>query len=618
MLPNWPISVLRGFPQKANLLLDTTCFSTADFDDFNTNSNSPYATRDTEDFDYITIMDNDTISNSNIEAFQKHAAAQGSMRLNNRYLHPHLPPSEFLTTLTQPERFAEYIENEFPSTTLKPLSFPLTTTVQEPLRKDVNATAANTLLADYARNVADSNWIRDKIFPDAGLPCNFDESALDDLTQCWDNELDKFSNFPERTIEKSVQDWLNHLAHCLGVKHNLIQEVSVPESNAQSHQSTPVSEEEGRTGMDDKESGDETNHDDDGGNNASEDDEVKTQHDGNHGGNNADAEDEVTLDMGGTPPLGFVVANAEDRSFSMVTHNKGPSGGYRYRKPDLILLNRCVRHILRSGELRPRWHHVEAIVEVSASADPASMERQIVEKAALMFETQPFRRFVVALAIRGTNAKSLSFCFFLIDRSGVCISDWLPCIGYNCVVLARIVFALIYAKPETLGFDTSMTIDMLTGNVTKIRVDKKEYEVIRHIYASLILFGRGTHVFLVRDEEGQCHILKDAWLLTDHGLSEIVSLSTINDTIQNNMSDEASAYRSSHAHPRFKAGIELGDSTKERRGKLPNKPPTRVHRRVVTGPVGDPITSFRSRRELVQVLIDCVKCKSNLNVLFKM
>ncbi len=69
----------------------------------------------------------------------------------------------------------------------------------------------------------------------------------------------------------------------------------------------------------------------------------------------------------------------------MVSHNKGPSGGYRYRKPDLILLNRNVRHILASGKLRPRWHHVEAIVEVSASADPASMERQIVEKAALIF-----------------------------------------------------------------------------------------------------------------------------------------------------------------------------------------------------------------------------------------
>ncbi len=117
----------------------------------------------------------------------------------------------------------------------------------------------------------------------------------------------------------------------------------------------------------------------------------------------------------------------------------------------------------------------------------------------------------------------------------------------------------------------------------------------------------------MRDEAGKCQILKDAWLLTDHGLSEIVSLSKIIDTIKTDLSEEAAAYRASGAHPRFEAGYEFrGDSTKVRRGKLPIKPPTRIHRRLVTGAVGDPITSFRSRQELVKVFIDCVKCKSNV------
>ncbi len=607
MLPNWPISVLRGFPQKADSLLDTTCFSTIDFNDLDTESHSPFTNLDSENLDYITIMQSDIPVQSNMEAIQQFAAAQGSMRPNNRYLHPHLPPSTFLTTLTQPERFAEYIDNEYPSTVLKPLSFPLTSTLlQEPLRKDVNATAANTLLVDYVRNIPTdhSTWLRRKVFPDAGLPCPFDEDALDDLGQCWDGDAEKFSSFPERTIEKSVQDWLNHFAHCLGVQHNLIEEALVPISNTRSRHLSPISEDQRY--MDCEESGNDTNRDDGGDSTAAMVDKVETKH------GDSTADDEVVLDLGEPKRLGFVVADAEDRSFSMVSHNKGPSGAYRYRKPDLILLNRNVRHILRSGELRPRWHHVEAIVEVSASAKPASMERQIVEKAALMFETQPFRRFVLALAIRGTNAKSLSFCFFMIDRAGVCTSDWQSCMGYNCVALARIIFALSYAKPELLGVDTSMTIDMLTGNVTKIRVKNKEYEVVRHIYASIILFGRGTHVFLVRDETGKCQILKDAWLLTDHGLSEIVSLLAINETIQKDLSPQAVAYRSSGAHPQFKLGIEFkDDSTKVRRGYITNKPPTRIHRRLVTGPVGDPLTSFRSRRELVKVVIDCVKCKSN-------
>ena len=49
--------------------------------------------------------------------------------------------------------------------------------------------------------------------------------------------------------------------------------------------------------------------------------------------------EEVTLDNG-VEEASFVVANAQDRSFSIVSYKKGPSGGYRLRKPDLILVNR--------------------------------------------------------------------------------------------------------------------------------------------------------------------------------------------------------------------------------------------------------------------------------------
>ncbi|KJA14338.1 hypothetical protein HYPSUDRAFT_150541 [Hypholoma sublateritium FD-334 SS-4] len=153
-----------------------------------------------------------------------------------------------------------------------------------------------------------------------------------------------------------------------------------------------------------------------------------------------------------------------------------------------------------------------------------------------------------------------------------------------------------------------MTIDLVTGNVTTIRVQDQEFDVVRHIHSSLVLFGRGTHVFVVRDKAGQCHILKDAWLLVGHGLSEITSLSEINHIIKEDPSPDGAAYRSNATmHPQFVVGQDIGDSTKERRGRLTDKPPERVHRRIVTGPVGDPITSFRSRREFLQVILDCVK-----------
>jgi hypothetical protein len=64
-------------------------------------------------------------------------------------------------------------------------------------------------------------------------------------------------------------------------------------------------------------------------------------------------------------------------------------------------------------------------------------------------------------------------------------------------------------------------------------------------------------------------------------------------------------------HPRFVVGEEIGDSTNTRRGRLTDMPPERLHRRAVTGPVGDPLTSFRSREEFLKVLLDCVDCKSS-------
>jgi hypothetical protein len=358
--------------------------------------------------------------------------------------------------------------------------------------------------------------------------------------------------------EHAVQDWLNHLAHTLGVQHGLIKEEE-PEEFLSAYDDEDVS-----------------------------------------------VDDKVDIGM---EKKGYVIVGAEDRSFSMVSHKKAPSGGYRLRKPDIILINRNLRHFLKDGSRRPRWHHVEAIVEVSVSAPRESMLQQILEKAALMFETQPFRRFAIGLALRGTGDRA-EFCFMLVDRAGVCLTSWALISGYDAISLIRIVFGLSYASPKFLGIDTSMTVDFFSGNVTKIKVEDQEFNVIKHVYSSLILFGRGTHVFLVQDKDGKFHILKDAWLLADHGISEINILSSISNTLKNDPSTDAQKYRS--MHPRFVVGEEIGDSTNTRRGRLTNMPPERLHRRAVTGPVGDPLTSFRSREEFVKVLLDCVDCKSSI------
>ena len=229
----------------------------------------------------------------------------------------------------------EYIANEFPSVTLKDRSLLMTTTIEELLRKEVNATMANSLLNTVIpSNIADLEWIRKIVFPDDLLPVPFDDKCLDDVEECWDSSSNKISNLPDATTEQSIQDWLNHLTHTIKVKHNLIQKKQPGEESMYEEKN----EIEGGSNHGSAEIGDGTR--------------VGFEKD--------------TLDN--DIEEGFVVANAQDRSFSMISYKHGPSGGYHLRKPDLILINRNLRHILNKHNLRPCWNHVDAILEVSVSA----------------------------------------------------------------------------------------------------------------------------------------------------------------------------------------------------------------------------------------------------------
>ena len=108
-------------------------------------------------------------------------------------------------------------------------------------------------------------------------------------------------------------------------------------------------------------------------------------------------------------------------------------------------------------------------MEVLLSAPQESILQQILEKVALMFEAQPFRQFAIGLAFRGTG-KHVEYCFMMVDRAGVRLTRWTNIARYEGLNLARIIFALSYARPELLGIDPSMTIDLFSGDVTKIRV----------------------------------------------------------------------------------------------------------------------------------------------------
>jgi hypothetical protein len=250
-----------------------------------------------------------------------------------RYNHPTFPLPTFLTTLTWQECFKEYISNEFGSPDLH-LRGVSSTTNQEPLHKEVNATIANSPLntvIPHAVQIATTEWVSKAIFPDKALPVPFNDLLLDKIPECWDKSAQRFSSFPDTMGEQAVQGWLNHLSHTLEIHHCLIK----LENTSQV--------------LSDYADGD-----------------VDTDEADQIGGSVGSVDSEVD----GVDPErnAFIIAGGEDCSFSRVSHKVAPSGGCCLRKPDIILINQNIRHFLKNSQRRPRWHHVEAVVEVLLSA----------------------------------------------------------------------------------------------------------------------------------------------------------------------------------------------------------------------------------------------------------
>ena len=102
------------------------------------------------------------------------------------------------------------------------------------------------------------------------------------------------------------------------------------------------------------------------------------------------------------------------------------------------------------------------------------------------------------------------------------------------------------------------------------------------------------------DEQGRFYVLKDSWNSDDNNTSEIEFMKKINDAIN----DKTEGYLYRNICPTYYIGQEVWCTDTIRLHVL--KPCTRYHRRIVTGPIGDPITSFRSKKEFVSVFLDIV------------
>ena len=332
----FPFSFTRA-PRKADILLDSTCFSTADLDylsesDTDSDNYDPHGCL----FNFFPAMANRSGAKADIQ--HNPYASNNALDNRARYTHPTLPMPSLFSTLFQPARFIEYIKNLFPFP--RPINDTITlmeesSEIKETIYKDVNATAANTLLSlGIPSVIVDSTWVKEFVFNNAQLPKPFDETLFGSISSCWDDSAHVFVNFLETTTENSIQDWLNHLAHALGVKHGLIQ--STPEETPSPNDLSPAElSHEPEVSLLQEEVMVEHMHANDSEQQVNSGTDYDTGTAAQGGGIEVGEIAQATIEKRN----GYVIAEAEDRSFSMISHKNLPTGGYRKRKPDIILLN---------------------------------------------------------------------------------------------------------------------------------------------------------------------------------------------------------------------------------------------------------------------------------------
>jgi hypothetical protein len=266
-----------------------------------------------------------------------------------------------------------------------------------------------------------------------------------------------------------------------------------------------------------------------------------------------------------------------------------PVPGTHPRKPDLALCDASVLNIQVAG-LLSSWSMVHSIIEIkdtkSAKA-PTAIVDTIRNKALLIFDAQPTRRYLITAWIT-----SIAFGLIYFDRSGEIRASWQ---SKSHAVFVRLIAGLAFGPESALGYDPSVTRDEL-GDAEEIRVKEKRYHIIRCLFKAVVLRGRGTACWLV-EKDGQQFVIKDTWADVKRQWQEWEFLQACREhNIRNvaylvDMEDIAT------------------DSTRLCRANIvgATEVEERVHRRLVLRPICVTIDRFASKVELLHALIDQIK-----------
>lgn len=484
---------------------------------------------------------------------------------DHRWNPPDLPPPIFWSSFTHAEKFHRYIKAAGLNAAVTPAAFPSTEqhvvavvpTSSKPVKIElldkpfvnnrvIAAANANPSKIALGRSL---HWVVTHLFSDSKLPVPFNPDVLTTSEVMWTASpgSSNLSHIPDLANDAETEKWFNHLRRNLGVLHGLIP--------AESHYSAPPVE---------------------------------------------------PATEPPTPEPRTPAVNVGDRSFTLVGRNRALSGGLLKRKPDLVLVDHSFRHKL-SSKVKFGWSLVQAIVEVTSDETRSfpEMLTNFLEKAANVFDAQLHRRHLIGLILKGKAPKIIYYLVF-VDRVGAIVSQPAVLSDYDSLIFARIVFALCFGNDRLLGMDTRVTIERFSGKPMSVIVNNKTFRIITQIFSSPVVYSRGTRVYIVSDENDILHIFKDSWKLKSHTASEIDHISKISQIVK---STKGLSTRFRALCPRFVAGQNNLDCTDEPRGVLPSSHQGRLRCWAVTGPIGDPITSYRSRVELLQAFIDVAERK---------
>ena len=279
------------------------------------------------------------------------------------------------------------------------------------------------------------------------------------------------------------------------------------------------------------------------------------------------------------------------------------------RMPDIILIDAKYREHV-GPTVRVNWSVVQSFIEITTQEGRSYNDHMssVLSKASNIFHAQIHRQFVIATVIFGKPGNLKYLCFF-VDRSGGVSTELLELKGYGSLAFARLLVSMCYGSDELFGYDPKISINCFTGVPFSVVVGTQTFFFVSEVFNSPFLFGRGTKVFIVKSEaNGSYYILKDSWSSTAYNVNEIDNLSKICEAAKK----EGVDLRIRALLPMLIAGDDHVANTSTNRGILACTDEERQRRRFVTGPIGDPITSFCSRAECIQAFIDIADRKYSL------